>query len=64
MEPLARRMLDSIPGLKQAFLQKKQNDKAFAESSWAQLNWFYKQTPWWDEKYMVYPVNRLLHNPE
>jgi len=64
MEPLARRMLDSIPGLKQAFLQKKQNDKAFAESSWAQLNWFYKQTPWWDEKYMGYPVNRLLHNPE
>jgi len=64
MEPLARRMLDSIPGLKQAFLQKKQNDKAFAESSWAQLNWFYKQTSWWDEKYMVYPVNRLLQKPE
>ena len=60
MEPLARLMLDSIPGLKQSFLQKKQNDKAFAESSWAQLNWFYKQTPWWDEKYMVYPVSRLI----
>lgn len=64
MEPLARRMLDSIPGLKQAFLLKKQNDKAFAESSWAQLNWFYKQTPWWDEKYMVYPVSRLMQKPQ
>ena len=64
MEPLARRMLDSIPGLEQAFLQKKQSDKAFAESSWAQLNWFYKQTPWWDEKYMVYPVSRLMQKPE
>ncbi|MBZ0242937.1 MAG: M14 family metallopeptidase [Bacteroidales bacterium] len=64
MEPLARRMLDSIPGLREAFLQKKQNDETFVQSSWAQLNWFYKQTPWWDEKYMVYPVNRLLQKAE
>ncbi|MBU1370801.1 MAG: M14 family metallopeptidase [Bacteroidetes bacterium] len=60
MEPLARRMLDSIPGLREAYQQKKQSDKNFANSSWAQLNWFYKQTPWWDQQFMVYPIGRLM----
>lgn len=60
MEPLARRMLDSIPGLKEAFEQKKAADKTFAGSQWMQLNWFYSQTPWWDRQYMRYPVGRIM----
>jgi len=59
MEPLAQRMLDSIPGLRDTYEAKKLADPEFARNSWAQLNWFYRQTPWWDEKYMVYPVGRL-----
>ncbi len=59
MEPLARRMLDSIPGLSETYEAKKLAEPEFARNSWAQLNWFYRQTPWWDEKYMVYPVGRL-----
>ena len=59
MEPLARRMLDSIPGLRETYEAKKLADPEFARNSWAQLNWFYRQTPWWDEKYMVYPIGRL-----
>jgi hypothetical protein len=59
MEPLARRMLDSIPGLRETYEAKKLAEPDFARNSWAQLNWFYRQTPWWDEKYMVYPVGRL-----
>lgn len=59
MEPLARRMLDSIPGLKMAYEARKIADPAFAKNSWAQLNWFYQHTPWWDNRYMIYPVIRL-----
>ncbi len=60
MEPLARRMLDSIPGLRESYEAKKLNEPEFAANSWAQLNWFYRQTPWWDKQYMVYPVGRLM----
>lgn len=59
MEPLARQMLDSIPGLREQFEQKLAEEPGFAKSSWAQLNWFYRQTPWWDQKFMIYPVARI-----
>lgn len=60
MEPLARKMLDSIPGLRETYEAKKNSDKSFAESQWLQLNWFYSQTPWWDEQYMRYPIGRIM----
>lgn len=60
MEPLASKMCDSIPGLKEAFEAKKAENADFAANDWAQLNWFYSQTPWWDSHYMVYPVARIM----
>lgn len=60
MEPLARKMLDSIPGLRTEYELKKQSDSVFAKDSWEQLNWFYSKTPWWDQKYMVYPIGRII----
>lgn len=62
MEPLARKMLDSIPGLRQSFEQKKTEDPSFAASQWQQLNWFYRQTPYWDQNYMRYPVGRIMQS--
>lgn len=59
MEPLARKMLDSVPGLKESYQKKKETDKAFAENQWLQLNWFYRQTRWWDQNYLLYPVGRI-----
>lgn len=59
MEPLARRMLDTVPGLKEVYKIKKETDKAFAENQWLQLNWFYRQTPWWDQNYLLYPIGRI-----
>ncbi|MDP3463892.1 MAG: M14 family metallopeptidase [Bacteroidales bacterium] len=59
MEPLARAMLDSLPELATAYEARKAADPAFANSPWAQLNWFYSHTPWWDDRYMIYPVVRL-----
>ena len=64
MEPLARKMLDSIPGLKAEYEAKKQQDTQFAESQWMQLNWFYQRTPWWDQQYMLYPVGRIMETSE
>lgn len=60
MEPLASKMCDSIPGLKEAFEAKKTENADFAANDWAQLNWFYSQTPWWDSHFMVYPVARIM----
>jgi hypothetical protein len=60
MEPLARKMLDSIPGLRAEFESKKHNDSAFAMDSYGQLNWFYSKTSWWDQKFMVYPISRII----
>ena len=60
MEKKARKMLEENPELREQFEKwKKQNPKA-AQSQWAQLNWFYKKTPWWDEEKDLYPVGRLM----
>lgn len=60
MEPLARKMLQENDSLSKAF-EKLRNENAFGGSQWAILNWFYKQTPYWDEKIGLYPVGRIFH---
>lgn len=60
MEPLARKMLDTVPGLRSEYEHKIQTDSAFAKDSWQQLNWFYSKTPWWDSHYKVYPIGRIM----
>lgn len=64
MEPLARKMLDSIPGLRERYEAKKAAEPDFASGQWQQLNWFYSQTPWWDKQYMRYPVGRIMKNED
>lgn len=60
MEKMAREMLEENPELRKRFEQKKNEDPGFAQSQWDMLNWFYKQTPYWDEKKNVYPVGRIM----
>lgn len=62
MEKKAREMLKNDSVLKKKFEQKKKNDKNFANSPWAISNWFYKQTPYWDEKKNNYPVGKIHDN--
>lgn len=64
MEPIARKMLDTVAGLREAYEIKKETDKAFAENQWLQMNWFYRQTPWWDQNYLLYPVGRITLSNE
>jgi len=59
MEPLAAKMLEQSPELKARFQQKLDSDKAFAASQFQRLIWFYEQTPFYDQQYLLYPVARV-----
>ena len=61
MEPLAQKMLESDAKLKQRFEQKLASDEEFASSQHQRLMWFYEQTPFYDEQYLLYPVARIPH---
>jgi hypothetical protein len=59
MEKMAREMIGKDPGLKVRFDKLKSEDPAFAADSYAQLMWFYRQTPYYDPTIGLYPVGRL-----
>lgn len=61
--PLADRMLAEDPALKAAFEAKLAADPAFAADPEARLGWFYVRTPYFDERYLLYPVGRELAKP-
>lgn len=56
--PLADRMLAADPALKAAFEAKLAADPAFAADPDARLGWFYERTPFWDDRYRLYPIGR------
>lgn len=56
MEPLARRMLQGDPRLRREFEDRKRSDSAFVESPAAVYNWFYQKSPYFDRKWLIYPV--------
>jgi hypothetical protein len=58
MEPMAARMLDSIPKLRSEFETRLRDDPAFAANPRARLDWFYRQTPFHDGNANLYPVAR------
>lgn len=60
MEPLARRMLERDPELRQRFYDKLAHDAEFRGDPGARLEWFYRQTPYYDQRYLIYPVGREL----
>jgi murein tripeptide amidase MpaA len=56
--PLADRMLAADPALKAAFESKLVSDPKFAADPDARLGWFYERTPFWDDRYQLYPIGR------
>lgn len=58
--PLADRMLASDPKLRAEFKRKLASDPKFAADGQARLEWFYARTPYYDERYLLYPVGREL----
>jgi hypothetical protein len=61
MEKKAREMLQDNEQLREKFEAKMENEPSFANNPWAMLNWFYKKTPYWDEKKNVYPVSKIFN---
>ncbi len=59
LENLAREMLDADPELAKEFEAKLQEDREFAGSPGARLEFFYKRSPYWDASVNVYPVGRI-----
>jgi len=64
METMARKMIRENPALKAEFDQKKSSDKAFASDPDAMLNWFYSKSPYWDNRFDLYPVGRIINRSE
>lgn len=58
MEPTARRMLEADPALKADFERRLADDPAFAASPGARLRFFYERSPYYDDRYRLYPVAR------
>lgn len=56
--PLAERMLAADPALKRSFEDKLKADPKFAADGEARLAWFYERTPYYDQRYLIYPVGR------
>ena len=58
LEPLAERMLAADPALAAEFRSKLMTDAAFRRSETERLQWFYSRTPYYDEKWLLYPIGR------
>ena len=56
IEPTARAMLARSPALRAEFADKLKADPAFAASPDARLTWLYAHTPYYDSRYLLYPV--------
>jgi hypothetical protein len=56
--PLAEKMLAADPALKAEFEAKLAAEPAFAADPQARLAWFYERTPFYDDRYLLYPVGR------
>lgn len=60
VEDLARKMLAADPKLREEYEKKLATDPAFAASSYARLQFFYRRSPYWDPQMNLYPVGRIL----
>ena len=60
LETLAREMMDKDPKLAAEFKQRLSTDAAFAASPAARLEFFYKRSPYWDQRMNLYPVGRIV----
>ena len=54
--PLAEKMLKEDQKLKAEFEAKLATDPAFAADANTRLQWFYTRTPFYDERFMLYPI--------
>ena len=58
-EDVAYSWIQQNPKIKAAFDAKKKNDPSFAADPKAQIDWVYRQSPYFEKTYMRYPVGRV-----
>ena len=58
-EDIALELLENNPDLREAFDQRKKSDSEFNANWYAQLDWLYKQSEYYEKAHMQYPVYRL-----
>jgi hypothetical protein len=58
--PLGEKMLAADPALKAEFEARIKADPAFASDGEARLGWIYAHSPYYDARYLLYPVGREL----
>jgi hypothetical protein len=58
MAPLAERMMAADPKLRAEFQATLKADPTFAADPDARLAWFYRRTPYLDDRWLLYPVGR------
>ena len=59
-ENTAFEVLNSDPKLKEAFEAKKETEKNFAQNWYAQLDWLFKRSKYYEPAHMQYPIYRIL----
>lgn len=59
-EDLANEYLNENPQLRVTLEEKKKIDKKFAENPEAQLDWVYKNSPYYEKAHLMYPVYRVV----
>ncbi|TXI23030.1 MAG: peptidase M14 [Roseateles sp.] len=62
-EQVAREQLAASPALRDEFAARLASDPAFAASPRQRLDFFYRRSPSWDERYRLYPVLRVDSRP-
>ncbi len=60
IEEIARAMLEQDGDLRDEFEAKKASDPEFAGNPRQIRQWFYKRTPYWDDRIGVYPVGMIF----
>ncbi len=58
MAPTAERMLEADPELAAEFRRALEEDEELAGDPRARLRWLYRRSPWFDERWNLYPVAR------
>lgn len=58
ISPLAEAMMARDPALKAEFDTKLAADSTFTKDANARLEWFYKRSPYYDARYLLYPIGR------
>lgn len=61
-EDLAFEILENNPRLKSEFEQKKREDSDFANNWYAQLNYIYLHSKYYERAHLQYPIYRVLYN--